>query len=93
MSSAIRRRGGRGEPRAGLVVSGLGFGLAYYFDTENGGARRAHLRRSLRRTASTIDSVWGPPEVADPPPVFTPLLRGLSAEEYETQAGPRRQAN
>ncbi len=81
MSSAIRhaRRARRTTGR--IVVSALGFGLAYYFDTENGVARRDQLRRSLRRTAATIDSVLAP-EVGDPP-AFHPLLRGLAAEDHE----------
>jgi hypothetical protein len=82
----VRRTTGR------LVVSGLGFGLAYYFDVENGSARREHLRRTLRRTAVTIDSVLAP-EVVDPPPVFTPLLRSLAAEDYETEPARRFEAN
>jgi hypothetical protein len=82
MSSAIthvrrvRRTTGR------LLVSGLGFGLAYYFDLENGGARREHLRRSLRRTAFTVDTTWAP-EFGDAPVVFTPLLQAFGAKDYE----------
>ncbi len=88
MSSTIRhaRRARRTAGR--LLVSGFGFGLAYYFDSVNGPVRREQLRRSLRRTALTIDSVWAP-EAEDPPPVFTPLLRGLSAEEYEPHPAQR----
>jgi hypothetical protein len=82
MSSAIKQARRVRRTTGRLVVSGLGFGLAYFFDAENGGARREQLRRSLRRTAFTIDSVWAP-AAGDPPAVFTPLLRGLSAEEYE----------
>jgi hypothetical protein len=92
IGSAIRhaRRARRTTGR--LLVSGFGFGLAYYFDSENGAARRAQLRSSLRRTALTIDSVWAP-ETGDPPPVFTPLLRGLSAEGYEPAPIRRHQAS
>jgi hypothetical protein len=74
------------------LASGFGFGLAYYFDSENGGARREHLRRSLRRAAVTIDSLWAP-EVGDQPPVFTPLLRGLDADEYEPRLTQRGEAS
>jgi hypothetical protein len=92
MSSAIRhvRRARRTTGR--LVVSGLGFGLAYYFDSENGAARREQLRRSLRRTALTIDSVWAP-ETGDPPPVFTPLLREFGSEGYEPRPLRRHKAS
>jgi hypothetical protein len=82
MSSAISQARRVRRTTGRLLVSGLGFGLAYYFDLENGGARRAHLRRSLRRTALTVDSVLAP-EFDDSPPVFTPLLQGLGAKDYE----------
>jgi hypothetical protein len=92
ISSTIRhaRRARRTTGR--LLVSGFGFGLAYYFDSENGAARREQLRGVLRRTALTIDSVWAP-ETGDPPPVFTPLLRGLGAEDYEPRPIRRHEAS
>ncbi|HEY1651665.1 MAG TPA: hypothetical protein VGG09_07260 [Acidimicrobiales bacterium] len=74
------------------MVSALGFGVAYFFDTDNGAARREQLRRSLRRTVATIDSVLAP-EVGDPPPVFFPLLRGLGAEEAEPRLTQRSEAS
>jgi hypothetical protein len=92
MSSAIRHARRVRRTTGRLVVSGLGFGLAYYFDAENGAARREQLRQSLRRVALTIDSVWAP-ETGDPPAVFTPLLRGLSSEDYEPRPVQRHEAS
>ena len=57
-----------------LLVSALGFGVAYYFDTENGWARRKQLRRWLEQTTSRLGSVLGP-GAGDPPPDLSPLLR------------------
>jgi hypothetical protein len=58
------------------VVSALGFGVAYYFDIENGRARRTQLQQWLRRTSRRLDSVFDS-EAGDPPPVFAPILRGM----------------
>lgn len=55
---------------------GHGFGVAYYFDTEIGDARRTRLRELLQRTARNLDSVLSS-EVGDPPPVFHRVMRGL----------------
>ena len=45
ISSAIRQARRVRRTTGRLVVSGLGFGLAYYFDMENGAERREQLRR------------------------------------------------
>jgi hypothetical protein len=58
-----------------LLASALGFGVAYYFDTENGASRRKQLQRWLSRTAQRVDSVFDS-EAGDPPPVFYPAMRG-----------------
>lgn len=73
--SSANRRMRRARKRSGrLLVSALGFGAAYYFDTENGAARRQQLQRWMGRTVHRSDSVVGS-ETGDPPPVFHPLLR------------------
>jgi hypothetical protein len=60
------------------VASAFGFGLAYYFDTQRGAARRQRLREQLRGAARKVDGVFAPaPAVDDLPAVFHPLLRGL----------------
>jgi hypothetical protein len=67
-----------------ILATALGFGLAYYFDTENGSARRQKLRRQLRRVTDRIDAVLAAdPVPADIPPVFYPLLR--SQPQFHTQ--------
>jgi hypothetical protein len=48
------RRGRRATGR--IVVSALGFGVAYYFDTENGGHRRKRLHETLHRVVADISS-------------------------------------
>jgi hypothetical protein len=80
IGSAIKhaRRARRTTDR--IAVFALGFGVAYYFDTEKGRARREQLRRSLLRTAATVDAVMTS-DVIDAPPVFHPLLGGQAAEE------------
>ena len=59
-----------------IVVSALGFGVAYYFDVENGGARRAKLRQVLRQSARRVDAALASP-VGDPPPDLPRALRGI----------------
>jgi hypothetical protein len=66
----VRRTTGR------LLVSALGFGVAYYLDTENGEARRKRLQQWLRRTSRRFESVLDS-EAGDPPPVFPPVLRRM----------------
>ncbi len=62
-----------------IVVSALGFGLAYYLDAENGRARRARLREALQRAVERVGSVRAA-EAEGPPPVFSPLLRSIRSE-------------
>jgi hypothetical protein len=66
----VRRTTGR------LLVSALGFGVAYYMDTENGEARRKRLQQWLRRMSRRFESVLDS-EAGDPPPVFSPVLRRM----------------
>ncbi|MFZ0251780.1 MAG: hypothetical protein WAL61_17685 [Acidimicrobiales bacterium] len=54
------------------MASALGFGLAYYFDSQNGAARRQRLHQTARRTWQQINGALAP-DVADPP-VFSPIL-------------------
>jgi hypothetical protein len=64
-----------------IVVSALGFGVAYYFDPENGALRRKRLQQRIRRTAGNMDAVRAS-DVGDAPPVFDPVLRALRAERH-----------
>jgi hypothetical protein len=61
------------------VASALGFGLAYYFDTQNGALRRKRLHQSAQRTIHQINAALAP-EATDPPD-FSPILR----EQTETR--------
>jgi len=70
----VRRTTGR------ILFSALGFGMAYYFDKENGVARRKQLQQWLQQAVRSVDSVLTS-EVGDPPPVFNPMMRGLRAME------------
>jgi hypothetical protein len=88
MSSANRRARRARRTTGRILVSALGFGVAYYFDTENGGIRRKQLQRWLQQTARNVDSVLTS-EVGDPPPSFSPLWRGLRALEPDPP-GPER---
>jgi hypothetical protein len=68
----VKRTSGR------ILVSALGFGLAYYFDTENGLGRRRRLSDRLRATARKIDGLFAPDGApGGAPPVFHPLLHSL----------------
>ena len=82
VSSANRRMRRARRTTGRVLVSALGFGMAYYFDTENGGQRRTQLRHALRRAARGVDAVLTA-EVGDPPPVFYPVLRGMRAGAEE----------
>jgi hypothetical protein len=69
-------RGARKAKRASgrLLMSALGFGLAYYFDSANGHARRQRLRGQLRAAARRIDGMFtADPALEDAPPAFYPL--------------------
>jgi hypothetical protein len=71
-----RRTSGR------ILVSALGFGVAYYFDTENGDGRRKRLYEALQRGSRSIGLVLAP-GAGDPPPLFTPLVRTLHGDTPE----------
>jgi hypothetical protein len=66
----VRRSTGR------ILAVALGFGIAHYFDPENGDARRRRLAASVRRAARVVDSRLAS-EAGDPPPALLPLLRAL----------------
>jgi len=52
---AARRRVHRGRMTTGrIVASALGFGVAYYFDAENGGLRRKRLHRRAEQTPRSV---------------------------------------
>lgn len=79
LSSASRRLR-RGKKATGrIVVSALGFGLAYYFDTENGELRRKQLHQMAQRAFRTLNVALAP-DVEDAPPDFTPVLRTHDSE-------------
>jgi hypothetical protein len=79
LRSASRRlrRGKRVTGR--IVASALGFGVAYYFDTQNGATRRKRLQQMVQRTVGNIDGVRAS-DVEDAPPVFRPVLHALRAD-------------
>jgi hypothetical protein len=62
-----------------IVVSALGFGVAYYFDTENGAVRRKRLHEMVQRTVRNIEAVRAS-DVGDAPPVFHPAVQAFRAE-------------
>ena len=71
-SSAIGRARRTRRTSGRVLASALGFGVAYYFDTENGEVRRRKAQQWLGRTARRLDSVFDS-EARDPPPVLSPL--------------------
>jgi hypothetical protein len=72
---AARRRVQRGRRTTGrIVVSALGFGVAYYFDAANGGLRRKRLHRTVHSAARSIGARLEP-GVTDAPVVFHPVQR------------------
>jgi hypothetical protein len=75
--NALTRQAETAKRRSGrIVVSALGFALAYYFDTTNGPARRRQLHAQLRSAARKIHGAFAPDHaVADAPAVFSPLLQ------------------
>ncbi len=79
----------RGKKTTGrIVVSTLGFAMAYYFDTENGGLRRQRLQQTAQGLLRTLHD--GPaPNAGDPPPVFHPLLRTQRVEGSPRRRGGR----
>jgi hypothetical protein len=66
------RRGKKATGR--IVVSTLGFGLAYYFDTENGELRRKQLRCTVRQALRGLNEALAP-DVTEPAPTFHSVLR------------------
>ena len=85
---SARRRVQRGRKTTGrIVASAFGFGMAYYFDAENGGERRKRLHHVVQRAARDVSARWGP-DVADPPVVFQPVFRGGRVRDVPT-AGTR----
>ncbi len=66
------RRGKKASGR--IVVSILGFGVAYYFDTENGELRRKRLHQLAHKAFRAVNDRLAS-DVTDPPPVFYPILR------------------
>ena len=77
---SANRRLRRGRKATGrIVVSALGFGVAYYFDTQNGRLRRKRLEEMVHRAVGNIDTVRAS-EVGDAPPMFHPVLHALREE-------------
>src|ERR1700761_3529606 len=73
--SSVTRRLRRGKKATGrIVVSALGFALAYYFDPENGELRRKQLHQTVQRAFRTLNEA-AVSNAGDPPPVFPSLLR------------------
>ena len=71
----------RGKKTTGrIVVSALGFGVAYYFDTENGARRRKRLHQTVQRAARDISARCWRPKPGTRQPVFHPVLRATEAE-------------
>ncbi|HVT41720.1 MAG TPA: hypothetical protein VHD39_01965 [Acidimicrobiales bacterium] len=71
LSSANRRARRARRTTGRILVSALGFGVAYYFDTENGEARHQRLLTSLRRFVPRLDSAWTASEAEDPSPFLS----------------------
>jgi hypothetical protein len=77
---AARRRVHRGRMTTGrIVASAVGFGVAYYFDAENGGLRRKRLHRTMDHAARSVGARLVP-HAGEPPVVFDPLLPSDRAE-------------
>jgi hypothetical protein len=86
--SSANRRARRARRTTGrILVSALGFGVAYYFDTENGDRRRTRLYEALQHGVRSISSV-STAEAGDPPPIFPPVLRAFGTEETSFPASP-----
>jgi hypothetical protein len=89
-ASRRMRRGKRTTGR--IVVSTLGFGVAYYFDTENGELRRKRLHHMAQQAVRAISERLAP-DATDPPAVFHPVLRphhaGVADRPWERPAAAR----
>jgi hypothetical protein len=79
LSSASRRIRRARRSTGRLAASALGFGVAYYFDPENGALRRKRLHQWLRRVAQRVDAALAP-EAEDPPPELPSIRRALRPE-------------
>jgi hypothetical protein len=72
---SARRRIRRGRKTTGrIVASALGFGMAYYFDSENGAPRRKQLHQTVDRVIRNMNGA-AVSDVGEAPPVFHPVLR------------------
>ncbi len=90
---SVSRRVRRGRRATGrLVVSALGFGVAYYFDTENGGLRRKRLQGTVHRVVADISSARASEDGGGLSPVFVPVLHALRGEGRATRGTGRVQA-
>lgn len=74
-----------------IVVSALGFGVAYYFDTENGALRRKRLHQMVQRIVGNLDVVQAS-DVGDAPPEFDPMLHALRTERHARRGTQRVEA-
>jgi hypothetical protein len=89
---SARRRVQRGRKTTGrIVASALGFGMAYYFDAENGGERRKRLHHLMQHAARDVSARLAP-DVGDPPVVFHPVLRGHRVQRDVPSAATRVEA-
>jgi hypothetical protein len=76
LARSARRRIQRGRKTTGrIVASALGFGVAYYFDSENGALRRKRFHDAVRAALRDV-SLLAAPDVDDPPVVFHPVFKG-----------------
>ena len=86
---SARRRVQRGRKATGrIVVSALGFAMAYYFDAENGAERRKRLHQMVQHAARDVSTRLAS-DVADPPVVFHPVFRGGRVQGDVPSAGTR----
>ena len=86
---SARRRVQRGRKTTGrIVASALGFGVAYYFDAENGGERRKRLHQMVQHAARDVSARLAS-DAGDPPVVFHPVLRSHRVEGHVPSAGTR----
>ena len=70
---SARRRIQRGRKTTGrIVASALGFGVAYYFDSENGALRRKRFQHALRGVVRVLAA----PDVGEQPVIFDPVFKG-----------------
>jgi hypothetical protein len=89
---SANRRIQRGRKTTGrIVVSALGFAMAYYLDAENGEGRRKHLRQMAQRAFHQINAALAP-DLTEPPPVFPSVLRTHSTGRTVRPLGERVQA-